>query len=173
MADSEVKPTENQVIPNHIGAIGEAIFNATYDPPDPIPEVIRDFARGHAPDWVDIEDLNIQSHLENTVFVIEKETETLQWTSDAKVAAWYRMSLTDDKELYKEVREEYGNTNWEYTFPVEIKTGSSATLEYDNQREVMEELAQKDDVQPIIIIINLSITNLPKSFTVENLTFIH
>jgi hypothetical protein len=171
MAEPEVKPTENQVIPNHIGAIGEAIFNATYGPPDPIPEVIRDFAGGHAPDWVDIENLNIQSHLENTVFVIEKETETLQWTSDAKVAAWYRMSRTDDKESYNEVWEEYGNTRWEYTFPVEIKTGSSATLEYGNQREVMEELAQKDDVQPILI--NLSITNLPKSFIVENLTFIH
>lgn len=168
MDDSERKhPTVVRLSPNHIGAIGEALFAAQYEPPSPLPQIIRNFCVDIAPDWVSVDDLNIQARLEDTgtTHVIDFEGDILRWKNDARITAWCRPFMNERDDIESEIPID----GWRYHFPVEIKTGPGASLEH-NQRAVMEHLAKRDGTQPIII--RFDIDALPNSFKVNDVELV-
>lgn len=165
-------PVNNDIIPNHIGAIGEAIFTSTSEPPEPIPQLIRNYCRSEVPDWVPSKELNIVAtpNQNRRTFVVEKEDQEIHWEHDANISASFRLLASDDIEHYQEIKETYGTVRWEYEFPVELKTGTSAELAYNNQREVMKYLSMKSETQPVFV--HLRIDDLPERFTVADVKFI-
>lgn len=162
-------PAPVDIQSKHVGAIGEAIFTASYDPLDPIPYYLREFCRDVVPDWVPADDVRFQARQSDKTYLVDQEKDTDQWKCDARITASYRVRASESPEQYEEVSVEYGTTRWDYTFPVEIKTGG-ATLDYDNQRRVMEVVAEQDAVQPIYV--RLGIEDLPETVTIERFEFI-
>ncbi|MCG1001895.1 MULTISPECIES: hypothetical protein [Halobacterium] len=172
-------PERIELTPNHIGAIGEALFDAMYAPPEPATQLIREMCRSIAPDWVTIDDLTIQSRSDDYTYRIESEDSIQgeesvrrkkplhQWERDGVITARYRPSGEEREQL----KEELGklDPSWRYEFPVEIKTGTGAELKRD-QLNVMELLAENSDTQPILI--RLGLEPLPDAFSVEEVRLV-
>jgi hypothetical protein len=167
MPSGEKTPVEVDLSPNQIGAVGEAIFATMYEPPDPAPNLVRDFCHSIAPKWVDVDDLTISSMGDNRRYVVETEKSTLKWKSDALVTATYHPKGEEHEQLLEEL--DVFPVEWQYRFPIEIKTGNRAEMER-NQRAVMENLSSWSEIQPILI--RLGIESLPESFTVEEVEFV-
>ena len=158
-------PHQVELLPNHIGAIGEALFEATYGPPAPLPSMVQEFTDEFGPEWIDIDQLNIQSlSTDEEFYTVKIDGDEMTWQSDGEISAWYRPAF---EERQKDAN--HAARSWNYLFPVEIKTGKRARLEND-QREVMSHVAKQDGYQPILI--RLSIDDLPDAFTIENVEFI-
>jgi hypothetical protein len=104
---------------------------------------------------------------DNRRYVVETEESTLKWTSDAMVTARYHPKGEEHEQLLEEL--DVFPVEWQYSFPIEIKTGTRAEMER-NQRAVMEKLSSWSEIQPILI--RLGIESLPESFTVEEVEFV-
>lgn len=167
MPSGEKKPVEVDLSPNHVGAVGEAIFATMYEPPNPVPDLIRDFCQSIAPKWVEVDDLTVSSMEDNRRYVVETEESTLKWTSDAMVTARFHPRGEEHEQLLEELN--VFPVEWQYSFPIEVKTGPEAEMER-NQRAVMEHLSSWSEIQPTLI--RLGIESLPESFTVEEVEFV-
>lgn len=167
MPSDEKTPVEVDLSPNHVGAIGEAIFATMYEPPDPVPDLVREFCQSIAPNWVEVDDITVSSMEDNRRYVVETGESTLKWTSDAMVTARYHPKGEEHEQLLKEL--DIFPVEWYYNFPIEIKTRTRAEMER-NQRAVMENLSSWSEIQPILI--QLGIESLPESFTVEEIEFV-
>lgn len=104
---------------------------------------------------------------DNRRYVVETEKSTLKWKSDALVTATYHPKGEEHEQLLEEL--DVFPVEWQYRFPIEIKTGNRAEMER-NQRAVMENLSSWSEIQPILI--RLGIESLPESFTVEEVEFV-
>lgn len=158
-------PSENQLQPAHIGEIGEALFSATYNPPDPIPALIREFCAKDLPDWVDPDSFSISSLVsEGHQYSVERDGEEMRWERDAIINV-FRSRTQEERERTDRTL----SMEWSRKFPVEIKTGSEATTRND-QRKVMRYLAQHTEYQPVLV--RLRIDSLPNAFSVTDVEFI-
>lgn len=162
-------PTVVDVATKQIGDLGEALFFAKLSPPEPVVEMLRDHLATEAPEWVDPSAVSFTADDTTKLYVLDRDGEEMKWESDGTIKASHRLSWADQPDVAEQVREEYGSTWWDYSFPVEIKTGG-AKLDYRTQREVMEYVSTREDTQPIYV--QIGVDGLPETFTIERLQFI-
>lgn len=155
------------VTPNHIGAIGEALFAAMYGPPPLVRQLVLEYCETVAPGWVPLDNLAIQSRRDEHMHVVKLSDEVLKWKRDGAITARYS-PIGDERER---LEDELGmlSPRWSCEFPVELKTGASAALGR-NQRTVMEYLADQSGIQPVFL--RFGIDALPDAFTVEEIELV-
>ena len=157
-------PSRVDIIPNHIGAVGEVLFTARYGPPDAVIDVIHPILEAETPDWIPVESLHIQC-IDNSTgedeFRLYENGETYRWEPDAFIKAW--LSTREDPIEWE--KETEPPRRWGMQFPVEVKTGSNATLN-SNQRRAMELVVSERNKYPLIV--RLGIDDMPESYTLTD-----
>lgn len=158
-------PRNVEIAPNHIGLLGEIVFTAMHGPPDPVINVIYPILEQEAPEWVPIDKLNIQcSHNPSgkNWFRLYHDSENSCWEPDAFI----RTSCNPRIDPIKWKEEPKPPDEWRVEFPVEIKTGSDASLS-SSQSRVMKYVASKPDKYPLIV--RLRINDVPERYTLTDI----
>ena len=158
-------PSETELEAAEIGCLGEVLFTSRRQPPDPIPDLLREFSEEKAPESIDIEDTNVTAFEESDRFFrFESSGEKLRWEPDAICRVWFSPT-----HKMREQADQPLPMNWDIEFPTEIKTGPHATTRND-QREVMNLLCAQTAYQPMLV--RLSIDDLPVSYDIISVEFI-
>lgn len=147
-------PQDVEIISNHVGAIGEAVFVARHEAPQPVEAALLDYCRSICPLEVGDDDIYITSQkvTGHTIYTAESDDEYLKWVPDVHLVAVATSNGTD----------------WRQQFPVELKTGDASLT--PTQRETIQHLANRTEYHPVIV--RLSVDNLPDTFTIEDVQIV-
>lgn len=99
-------PASVEIEPNHTGEIGEAIFSAMYEPPEPVTRIISEFCREESPEWVSLEDLRIWSlgdRSNNVTYTINTADSKIRWERDGVISADFSPIGEDRERLEDEL----------------------------------------------------------------------
>ena len=165
-------PNEEISLPvksQHIGKFGEVVVKNPSGLPKRIQEILLDYCTYQVPDWVIVDGISFYIRDSDKRYITVVDGEEVGWDCDAIIHASYRHRDQVEDLDYFEFIERHETTKWEYKFLVEIKTGG-ASLDYQNQRKVMEYYSDKDGMQSLYIHVNID--DIPESYLIDRVEFI-